>query len=212
MHHNIPHKHRWEVRVGINISNALYERVKPLKQTVNLSQVCREAIESYVEDYERAAARVETDALDEVIGRIGGEETSLSEVAWEELGWDDARFWVNGASREDFEHLFHRLDILKKQGRPSWLVPPPYVQGMQTFARRASEFHELFLREHERLLEFNQDGNPRADAEQKYMRAWVAYVTEVREKIRRHREERARDMLASRRTAPPEPEAPEHLL
>jgi len=200
------------MRIGVNIPNALYERLKPLKETVNLSQVCREAIESYVEDYEHAAARVEADALDEVVARIGGEEASLSAVAWEELGWDDARSWVNAASHQDFEHLLHRLDILKKQGRPSWVVPPPYVRGMKTFDERAWEVRELFVREHERLLEFNEAGTPRADAEQRYMRAWVAYVTVVREKIEQHREEREREMLASRRAPRREPEAPEHLL
>ena len=72
------------MRVGINIPNALYERLRPLRQTVNLSQVCREAIESYVEDYERAAVRVEADAPEQVVSRISDEETSLAAVAWEE--------------------------------------------------------------------------------------------------------------------------------
>ena len=112
------------MRIGVNIPPDLYQRMKHIRQTVNVSQVCREAIEAYVDDYERAHARLEADGVDEVAERLCGGEDDLS-VDWEELGWMDARDWVNRVDRDSFEHLFHRIDVLTRQGRPIWIVPPP---------------------------------------------------------------------------------------
>ena len=198
------------MRIGVNIPEDLYQRLKPLKETVNISQVCREAIEAYVNDYERALARTETDGMDDVVDRLFGEEEQL-DVNWEELGWNDAEAWVRAVALETFEHLFHRLDVLKRQGRPSWEVPPPGAGGVKTFVERSWEYRDVFERQHERQFELNLQGDPLAGAERKYMRAWVAYVTAVREKIRQRREERVNQLLRERREAP-EPQVPEHLV
>ena len=198
------------MRIGVNIPEDLYQRLKPLKETVNISQVCREAMEAYVNDYERALALTEADGMDDVIDRLLSEEEQ-SEVDWEQLGWVDAEAWIRAVDLETFEHLFHRLDVLKRQGRPSWEVPPPAAEGAKYFDERAWEHRDVFERQSERQFELNLDGNPRLDAEREYMRAWVAYVTAVREKIRQQREERVSQLLRERRGAP-EPEAPEHLL
>ena len=198
------------MRIGVNIPEDLYQRLKPLKETVNISQVCREAIEAYVDDYERALARTEVDSMDDVVDGFLSEEEQ-SELDWEQLGWDDAESWVKAVDLETFEHLFHRLDVLKRQGRPSWEVPPPGGEGVKTFVERSWEYRDLFERQYERQFELNLEGDPRLDAERKYMRAWVAYVTAVREKIRQRREEKVSQLLRERREAP-EPQAPEHLL
>ena len=58
------------MRIGVNIPEDLYQRLKPLKETVNISQVCREAIEAYVNDYERALSRNEADGMDDVVDRL----------------------------------------------------------------------------------------------------------------------------------------------
>ena len=60
------------MRIGVNIPDDLYQRMKHIKHTVNVSQVCREAIEAYVEDYERARARLESDGADEMVKRLSG--------------------------------------------------------------------------------------------------------------------------------------------
>lgn len=198
------------MRIGVNIPGDLYQRLKPLKEAVNISQVCREAIEAYVDDYERALTRTEVDGVDEVVDGFLRDEAQ-SEADWEELGWVDAASWVGAVDLATFEHLFHRLDVLKRQGRPSWEVPPPGAGGVQTFVERSWEYRDLFERQHERQFELNLEGDPRSDAERKYMRAWVAYVTAVREKIRQRREEKAGQLLKERREAS-EPEAPEHLV
>ena len=181
------------MRIGVNIPDDLYQRMKPLKLTENISQICREAIEVRVEAYEQAYAWVETDGVDEVIDRL------TREVDWTELGRSDAKTWVAGAKLEDFDYLFHRLGVLKRQGRPPWLVPPPHIEGAATFQQRAWELDDWFVRLNERHFELNQAVDTRADAEQKYMRAWVAYVTVVWNKIRQRRERRAKELLKARR-------------
>ena len=198
------------VRIGVNIPNDLYRRMEPIKHTINISQVCREAIETYVEDYERARGRLESDHMDEAVDRLFSEEEQLT-VDWEDLGWTDARSWVEAVDRETFEYLFHRVDILKKQGRPTWIVPPPDVPGVKTFYERASEYRKFLDQQNERLFDLKQEGNPQADAEQKYGRAWLTYVSAVREKIRQLREDQASAMQKSPKVRS-EPGVPEQLM
>ena len=194
------------MRIGVNIPNSLYRRMEPIKHTINVSQVCREAIESYVEDYERAQDRLESDHMDEAVDRLSGEEEQL-EVDWEALGWADAKTWVEMVDKENFEHLFHRIDILKKQGRPTWIVPPPGAPEAKRFDQRVWEHSEYF----EHLFDLNQEGDPRGDAEEEYGRAWLAYVCAVSEKIRQLREERLKAKLESL-TVRAEPEVPDQLM
>ena len=180
--------------------------MEPIKHTMNTSQVCREAIEAHVEEYERAQDRLEADHMDEAVDRLSSEEEQLT-VDWEELGWADAKTWVEAVDKENFEHLFHRVDILKKQGRPTWIVPPPGAGEAKTFVQRAWEHRDYF----EHLFDLNQEGDPRGDAEEEYGRAWLAYVCAVREKIRQLSEERFRAKLKSP-IVRAEPEVPEQLM
>ena len=194
------------VRIGVNIPNDLYRRMEPIKHTINISQVCREAIEAHVEEYEQARARLESDDIDETVDRLCREEERLT-VDWEELGWADAKVWVEAVDKESFEHLFHRVDILKKQGRPTWIVPPPGATEAKTFVKRASEHEKYF----EYLIDLNPASDPLRDAEEEYGRAWLAYVCAVREKIMQLREERFRAKLKSP-IVRAEPEVPEQLM
>lgn len=197
------------MRIGVNIPDDLHRRLKRLKGTVNVSQVCREAVQAYLEDHERAAARLESDGADAVVERLYPGDSHLL-VDWEELGWNDARDWVQEVDREGFDHLFHRVDVLRRQGRPTWIVPPPTAPNASYFEQRWSAYSEEFARQLEAAWEADNEFDPRPDAERAYRRAWLAYVSAVREKIIRLREERVRNMTDSR-TVRPEPEVPEHL-
>ena len=194
------------MRIGVNIPNDLYRRMEPIKHTINISQVCREAIETYVEDYERARDRLESDDINETVDRLFSEEEQMT-IDWKELGWTDAKTWVEAVDKENFEHLFHRVDILKKQGRPTWIVPPPGAPEAKRFDQRAWEHSEYF----EHLFDLNQEGDPQGDAEEEYGRAWLAYVCAVREEIQNLREERFRAELKSP-VVRAEPEVPEQLM
>ncbi|MCY4530350.1 MAG: hypothetical protein OXD46_15125 [Chloroflexi bacterium] len=194
------------MRIGVNIPNDLYRRMEPIKHTINVSQLCREALEAHVEDYERARARLESDDISETTNRLFREEEHMT-VDWKELGWTDAKEWVEAVDKVNFEHLFHRVDILKKQGRPTWIVPPPGAPEAKRFDQRAWEHSEYF----EHLFDLNQEGDPREDAEEEYGRAWLAYVCAVRRKIQQLSEERLMSKLESP-TVQAEPEVPEQLM
>lgn len=58
------------MRLGINVPNDLNERFKPLKATYNLSEICREAIKSKVEAYEKAMAQADSDGMQAVADRL----------------------------------------------------------------------------------------------------------------------------------------------
>ena len=89
------------MRIGVNIPNDLYRRMEPIKHTINISQVCREAIETYVEDYERARDRLESDDINETVDRLFSEEEQMT-IDWKELGWTDAKTWVEGGGQREF--------------------------------------------------------------------------------------------------------------
>ena len=50
---------RWTnvMRIGINIPNELHRRLEPLKQYINISQICRDAIEDRIKCYEKGFGR-----------------------------------------------------------------------------------------------------------------------------------------------------------
>ena len=112
------------MRIGVNIPDDLYQRMKHIKHTVNVSQVCREAIEAYVEDYERARARLESDGADEVVKRLSGEEEHRT-VDWEELGWKDARDWVERVDPRQFRAPFSQDRRIGEAGTPDLDCPSP---------------------------------------------------------------------------------------
>ena len=170
------------MRIGINIPDSLNRRMEPLKGTMNVSQVCRDAIEAYVEDYERASARVDLDGLDDALTRLTAGPDRM-EVDWGELGWNDARAWMGGVDQERFDRLFHMIDVLNRQGRPLWQVPPPHVPGAKTFDERWGERFLGLVHQHEAIWRTDPEFNPRADAEQAYCRAWFAYVLAARHRL-----------------------------
>ena len=47
------------MRIGINIPNELHRRMEPLKETMNVSQLCRDAITNHLEKYETAIANLQ---------------------------------------------------------------------------------------------------------------------------------------------------------
>ena len=73
------------MRIGLNIPDDLLTRLEPLKPSINVSQICREAIEAYVDSYERASMKIEEDGTLEEAERIWRQEESRV-VDWEELG------------------------------------------------------------------------------------------------------------------------------
>lgn len=184
------------MRIGINISDDLLERIEPLKSVTNVSQICRDAIKTYVEAYERAMHRAKADGVDAVAERLGNLLVP-QEVDWELLGIEDAKMWVQLAKFEDFEQLFHRLEVLERQGRSPYEVPIPGVQGVKFFEERSHEHDEWF----DRRCEADEEGNPFIDAKLIYQRGKVSYILAVWELARKIAKEKSKSESVARESA-----------
>ena len=193
------------MRIGLNVPDELLTRLEPLKPSVNVSQICREAIEAYVDSYERASNRLEDDGTIEEAERIWAEEESLI-VDWEELGYVDAKEWVKRANLQDLENLFHNLGVSKRKNREPFIPFWRYIPDTKDFGHRRGEHTEWFIRQ----IELGDPGNPYTSAEREYTRGWLAYVTAVWQQVDQLRRAHAREMF-DRRESRPQPEVPQHL-
>ena len=197
------------MRLGINIPGDLYKRMAPLRGTVNISQICRSAIEAHVEAHERAVVMASNDGdIESVIDRLAEPEIV---VDWVGIGLADGKSWIESAQPQHLEHLVHCMEVIEKQGRPPTDVPVPYVPGVKDYLPRTGEHREWFMQQ----SDANSRSNPYIEAEKEYMRGWLAYVNVVRKKIRLYRqavrEAQTRELFAGR-PSPSEAELPTQLL
>ena len=187
------------MRIGINVPNELLERLKPLKKTSNVSQICRDAIKERVEAYERAMARANEDGMQAVVEQ---------EIDWETLGQEDAKLWMQLASLQDFDQLFHGLDVLRRQKRSpgSWIAPD--LPGAKTFHSRVHENQEWFLRQ----CELDENTNHVQRAESAYDLGWGSYMTAVWQMLRDRIAEDTKAREAALKQTCVDIELPDHLM
>ena len=208
------------VRIGVNIPNELMRRLEPLKPDLNISQVCREALEAKAASNERMSARLDDGEIQEAIEMVWEQEKgflAVIEVDWEVMGYEDAEVWTGAAGWKDWAHLHHSQDVIKRQGRPAWEVSIPYLPEVEVkdFTVRRGELSVRMSQKGEDFFDWLYDGEQGgidyAAAEREYMTAWLAYTSAVWKLVCQRRDEHYRQLLA-RRAAPPEPEVPEHLF
>ena len=205
------------MRIGINIPNELMRRLEPLKPELNISQVCREALEAKAASYERTLARLDDGEIQEAVGMVWEQEReflAVIEVDWDALGYEDAESWTKAAKLEGWKHLHHRQDVIEKQGRPAWEVPPPSPPGVKDFTVRRGELYQLMQQQGDDFFDWlyeEHGGIDYAAAEREYMTAWLAYTSAVWELICQRREEHYQQLLAERKERPTL-KIPEHIL
>ena len=84
-------------RMSVSVPDELTERLEPFKDQLNVSQVCREALERRLDALERAAV-LQGEELDlESLGRRLREDRELAEGRFERLGRENAANWINSA-------------------------------------------------------------------------------------------------------------------
>ena len=85
-------------RISVSLPDELLARLEPVKEKINVSQVCREALERRIDGFERAAI-LQSEELDipELTERLR-EERALVEGKFEAQGRRNAATWVVGAS------------------------------------------------------------------------------------------------------------------
>ena len=180
------------MRLGINIPNELHRRLEPLKQYINVSQICREAIEDSVGCYEIALASRNEQDIVLAMERVWKEELEMRaiiEVKWGVSGCQDAKPWVTTAELADWNYLHHRQDVIQRQERPRWKVDPPYLRGTKTFDDRWSELQDRIHQQDETFFDwlFERGGIDREAAEREYMSAWLAYTDSAWDLMREKR-------------------------
>lgn len=171
------------MRIGINISDDLRKRMKPLMVVSNISQICRDAIKAYVENYERAQERAKRDGMEEVAERLA-KKMAPPLVDWGTLGLEDARLWVELAKPEDFKRLLYRLDNFKDRERSPWETVIPHVWGSMSFYERERE-HQEWLRwvDESDDSEFLHYLTAKSEYEQSYLNYILAVWQMVKERI-----------------------------
>lgn len=162
------------MRVGINIPDDLLKRLEPFKAVTNISKICRVAIKTQVEAYERAMAHAKEDGMSVIAQRLG-EELTPPVVDWELLGIEDAQIWVQLAKLEDFECLLSRMEVFDHQGKSLFEIPIPRVQGDKFFELRINNYDEWF----DKQIEANPDVNPYVEAKLIYQRGKISYILAV---------------------------------
>ena len=121
---NVTKTYGGKKRLGINIPSSLYKRMDPIKQRVNISQICRNAIEEWVSAYERSMEKVKQGGIEEVVDELR-RAWKPYEVDWQAIGREDARIWAQKATPEHFEIFAHNLKVGRGHGRTPgvWMAP-----------------------------------------------------------------------------------------
>ncbi len=163
------------MRIGINVPDDLIASLKPFRNAINISQVCRGALQARIKAYERASALANDEEGMQVAVERLRQEYREQEIDWEALGHEDAKLWVQLASLQDFEDLFHRLEVLQRQEQAPSSRIALHLPGVKTFADRQNENKEWFCRQY--ALDDNTNHNQQAESA--YDLGWLSYVLAV---------------------------------
>ena len=90
-------------RISISIPDKLMAKLEPIKDGINISQLCREALERRVTAFERAAGHESLD-LDGLVQRLR-DERSTEESRFEDLGKNNAERWLNTVSYLELKNI-----------------------------------------------------------------------------------------------------------
>ena len=208
------------MRLGINVPNELLKRVKEIRPQVNVSKVCREALEHRVEIAERAKAQAIDDGLDEPVARLAQfAEAPPIEPDWVAYALDDARNWTQSVTPEDWKMFIYQSDFRRAKGWEEADMVDHWSgsgddRGLTYRLYVMGESKEWFEHQFEEQFE---SGGPdlHEKAREEYSRAWLGYVHEARRKLEKlHKEEYDRVMAerAEYRQSRPAPELPQQLL
>ena len=206
------------MRVGMNVPDELLRRVKEIRPQVNVSQVCRQALERCVEIAEMAKAQAIADHVDEDVDRLAQcVEAPMIEPDWVAYALDDARDWVRTVKPEAWERFIYQIDFLRKQGRDEAEMVDIWsdIGGDKGLQHRMSANTAWF--EYQFDLQFESGGgpDPHHKAREEYSRAWLGYVHEVRRRLESHYKDEYDRVMAKRaehRKSLPDPELPPQLV
>lgn len=223
------------VRIGVNIPKELHQRLQPLKGTMNISEICREAIEARVKKYEEFVGWLDSESAKQVVAEICEKELqrkALVGVDWETIGYQDAKDWVQAATLADWNY-WNRYRNDSDRQHTIWVygryVHDTAMRGRfispgsaRTFHERHREYTELINEQDDEFWEWIDEEYggisgvyDLVSAERDYGRGWMAHTTAVWEMICQKREEYQQNWHRNReesRRNRPRPEVPEHFF
>jgi hypothetical protein len=161
------------MRLGINVPNSLYKRMAAIKHRVNITQVCRDAIEEWVNAYEKAIENIKETEMDEIVNQLK-ETWEPYVVDWEELGRQDAKIWAEKATPEQFDIFAHNLKAGRSLGRIPGTWMAPIIPDTPIYGQRQNEHEEWFIRQYEK-----GGGYPYLKAQEDYERGWTSYLIAI---------------------------------
>ena len=209
------------MRIGINVPDELLRQVKEIRPEVNVSQVCREALEHIVDVAQKAVGQAMSDNVEQHVGRLAQSGAStLLEPDWVAYALEDAREWVAKLTPDYWERIIDELDFRREDGREEDFAVRQGnpSEGTKGFRDRMSENQEWFLSQYPTRFQSGIEVNPLEKAEKEYARAWLGYVYEVRRLIEKNQKdeydaeyERVMTERAAYRQGLPGPEVPSQL-
>ena len=206
------------MRIGINVPNELLQQVKQIRPAVNVSQVCREALEHCADIHKRAVNQAVTDNAYEQVERLAQSATNpLIQPDWITYGLEDARDWVRAITPERWEFFNYQSDFLRRNGRDEVeMVDLWSSEGdIKGFNHWLVNHKEWLIEQHERDYDLGVESNPREQALREYSWAWLGYVHKVRRMLEKHHKDEYDRVMAEReahRRALPKPDLPSQLV
>ena len=206
------------MRIGINVPNGLLQQVKEIRPEVNVSQVCREALEHRVHVAMIAAARAHDDGVEVQVERLGGlVSRPPGEPDWLAYAIEDAAEWVKVVTPKAWEQFIHQADVLRRRGRDETEMVDLWSRGggVKGYYGRLHEHDEWFEYQLEVQFESGVTSDTHAKAKEEYARAWLGYVNEARHLLEKRRSEELKKLREERkeyRRSLPKPEAPPQLI
>ena len=196
------------MRIGINVPNELISQVKAIDPEVNISQLCRDALKTYVAEADRITERIAIDGMDEHAVRFAMlYEHPLNPPDWIGYALDDAQEWLSRIEPDKWEWFIMFYEDHKALGRDLFNLPAPDpIRGFHYWQRKHEDWYEWQY----------MNGNDTFMSDwRKYDSTWRSYVEKVREKQLEILEDKRQKELIGRKEAlkaRPEPEVPQQLL
>ena len=206
------------MRMGINVPNELLQRARKVEPDLNISQICRGALQRRVDVAEVAAALALEDA--EVIQRLGDAVGPVEPSPdWTAMAYEDARAWLRDVTPDQWRRFVYEAEFLRRQGRNESEMVDPWsgdVPGKGLHQRMWVEWREWFIAQYDDLFAIaRSDIDLYGQARDEYSRAWLAYVRAAWKMLDERREKEYEALKAEslqRRRELWAPEAPEQLL
>jgi len=115
-------------RISISIPDSLMAKLEPIKDGINISQLCREALEQRVAAWERAAERNGKDLdLDALVDRLRGER-DLFGGKFEQFGKNNAADWLTVAPYLEIQDIATHNH---SEGMPKYKLPHSAFKAMK---------------------------------------------------------------------------------